>query len=74
MNLTFLLALALLLGSGTSADAYLDPGSGSMMLQLLLGGFAGLGVILKLYWTKILTALGLRREAEPASRATPDRR
>jgi hypothetical protein len=74
MKLTTLLLLTLLLGSGTSADAYLDPGSGSMMLQLLLGGVAGIGVILKLYWTKILTALGMRRAAdEPAGRVTPDR-
>jgi len=32
------------------AFAYLDPGSGSMLLQLVFGGIAGLGVILKLYW------------------------
>ena len=29
-------------------DAYLDPGSGSMLLQLLLGGFAVVGVVAKL--------------------------
>jgi hypothetical protein len=32
------------------ALAYLDPGSGSMMLQLLLGGIAGVAVVLNLYW------------------------
>ena len=31
-------------------DAYLDPGSGSMLLQILLGGFAAIGVVAKLYW------------------------
>ena len=35
--------------SGIPAYAYLDPGSGSMLLQLLLGGGAALVVILKLY-------------------------
>jgi hypothetical protein len=35
-----------------SAHAYLDPGSGSMLLQLLLGGVAGLAVVLKLYWAQ----------------------
>lgn len=35
------------------AHAYLDPGNGSMFLQLLLGGFAGVGVIVRLYWKKI---------------------
>ena len=32
------------------AFAYVDPGSGSILLQLLLGGIAGVGVIGKLYW------------------------
>jgi hypothetical protein len=35
-----------------SAHAYLDPGSGSMLLQLLLGGVAGLAVVFKLYWAQ----------------------
>lgn len=33
-------------------SAYLDPGSGSMFLQVLLGGFAALGVIVRLYWNR----------------------
>lgn len=40
------------------AYAYLDPGSGSLFLQVLLGGIAGLLVILKLYWRRILAFLG----------------
>jgi membrane protein implicated in regulation of membrane protease activity len=44
------------------ALAYLDAGSGSMLLQLLLGGFAGLAVIVKLYWRRLLAVLGIRRE------------
>ena len=32
--------------------AYLDPGSGSMLLQVLLGGFAALGVVIRLYWQR----------------------
>ncbi len=38
--------------------AYLDPGSGSMLLQLLVGGVAGFGVLLKVYGR---TLLGLVR-------------
>ena len=33
-------------------DAYLDPGSGSMLVQLLLGGVAGAAVIIKLGWER----------------------
>jgi len=40
------------------AYAYMDPGTGSMVLQVLLGGVAGLLVVLKLYWRNIKTALG----------------
>jgi hypothetical protein len=41
--------------------AYLDPGSGSMLLQLLLGGVAGLVVLVKIGWRKCLETLGLRK-------------
>jgi len=37
----------------TEASAYLDPGTGSMVLQLLLGGVAGAVVVVKLYWEKV---------------------
>lgn len=34
------------------ALAYLDPGSGSMLLQLLLGGVVGVLLVLKLCWQR----------------------
>ena len=37
----------------TPAHAYIDPGTGGMLLQLLLGGTAGALVIGKLYWLRI---------------------
>ena len=43
-------------------EAYLDPGSGSMLLQALLGGFAGIAVITKLYWNRV-TGLFNRKSA-----------
>ena len=49
------------------ALAYLDPASGSMLLQLLLGGVAGLALIAKLYWHKLLSLFGLRKQEEPAA-------
>ena len=41
------------------AHAYLDPGTGSMILQLLLGGIAGAMVVGRLYWQRIKEILGL---------------
>ena len=44
--------------------AYLDPGSGSMLLQLLLGGLAGLAIVLKLYWQRFLALFGIEKKKE----------
>ena len=45
-------------------QAYLDPGSGSMFLQLALGGLAALGVVVKLYWHRFLSIF---RKRDPSS-------
>jgi hypothetical protein len=47
--------------------AYLDPGSGSMLVQMLAGGVAAVAVTAKLTWRRLLGRLGLRKEpdAEP---------
>lgn len=53
--------VAVLLTLPSTAHAYLDPGTGSMLLQLLLGGAAGLAIAAKLYWHNFLSAIGLRK-------------
>lgn len=46
--------------------AYLDAGSGSVLLQALLGGAAALAVTGKLWWSRVLSLLRIRRpEPEP---------
>jgi hypothetical protein len=54
------LALALVFAAETQVDAYLDPGSGSMLVQLLLGGVAGAAVIVKLGWHRLRARLGMK--------------
>jgi hypothetical protein len=49
--------------SAAPAYAYLDPGTGSMILQVLLGGAAGLALAGKLYWHRFLTIIGVRSDA-----------
>jgi hypothetical protein len=44
--------------------AYLDPGSGSLIVQLLVGGVAALGVSVKMFWGRILSFLHIRRDEE----------
>ncbi len=48
MNWNIFLSSPFLLGL-----AYLDPGSGSLLLQVLLALFLGAGFTIKLYWKKI---------------------
>jgi hypothetical protein len=54
----------------TSVLGYLDPGSGSMILQIIAGGLAAVAVTAKLYWNRILKLLRIRKdEPEPAPAA-----
>jgi hypothetical protein len=53
--------LSLLLG-------YLDPGTGSLILQLLLGGVAGFWVVLKLFGQRIKALFGFSKKEEETDR------
>lgn len=64
------LSAAIILTLPAAAHAYVDPAAGSMLLQLLLGGVAGLIVIVKLYYRRLLTRLGWR-PPEPDSTSPP---
>ena len=41
----------------TTLFAYLDPGSSSMILQVIAGGLAAVAVTAKLYWNGLLRFL-----------------
>ena len=45
--------LSLLSTPFLSGKEYLDPGSGSVLIQLLIAGLLGAGFILKASWSKI---------------------
>jgi len=44
------------------AHAYLDPGTGSAILQGILAAIVAIGVVLKLYWHKLLKFMGIRKD------------
>ena len=48
--------------------AYLDAGSGSVLVAALAGGLAGIALLLKLYWHRILGVVSPkhRRNADAA--------
>lgn len=39
----------------TKANAYLDPGTGSYLIQIFVGGGLSIIFILKQYWSQIVT-------------------
>ena len=47
-----LIAAAMLLWTAP-AHAYLDPATGSILLQGLIAGVAGVFVVLRLYWARV---------------------
>ena len=47
------LTLWAMLGYVPVAHAYLDPGTGSMMLQAVVGAIAGFALVGRLYWSKL---------------------
>ena len=49
----------------TDAVAYLDPGTGSMLLQVILGGIAAVGVAIRLYWHRLRAAFGMAKKPDP---------
>jgi hypothetical protein len=58
------LFVALLLSFSTTASAYLDPGTGSMILQGLIAGIAVAGFTIKTYWYKLRSMFG---KSQPSS-------
>lgn len=57
-----LLLLLAFLCRPAPAAAYLDPAAGSLILQVILGGVAGLIVLLKLYWRRLRGFLGFAED------------
>ena len=42
--------------------AYLDAGTGSMLVQMVVGGVAAIGVMAKFYWRRFLKFLHIRKD------------
>lgn len=62
------LLLVLLAYPVGQAHAYLDPGSGSMIIQIVIAGIAGLLIAGRVFWTRM--AYMLRFKQRPVERDT----
>ena len=67
-----ILCFALILTWDTTAQAYLDGNSGSLIIQALIGGLVGMGVLLKMYWHALLIKLGIKKPMEESEDDEPD--
>ena len=69
-------AQALAIGAPEEAPklAYVDPGSGSFILQALVATLAGAAVVINAYWRKIkqLLGIGAREPDDPTADTKPD--
>ncbi len=71
-----LVIVALGLSMPDAAHAYLDPGTGSAVIQMVVAGVMGALFVIKLYWRKLLGFFGMGPEEDPdgASGAANDER
>jgi hypothetical protein len=53
IRLALLIAAVLLVAMTRQAEAYLDANTGSLLIQLLVGGVAGIALVGKLMWHRI---------------------
>jgi hypothetical protein len=44
--------------------AYLDPGTGSIIIQAIIGAIVGAGVVVKVYWRKIRSLFGGKKNTD----------
>lgn len=69
-NFLFIAALLLaVFASAGPAYAYLDPGTVSYFLQILIAGLVGLSVTIKLYWNNIVSIFKSKTPAAPPETA-----
>jgi hypothetical protein len=53
MYLKFILSVSILCIINTNAYAYLDPGTGTIIIQAIVGAIAAGAVTIKIYWYKL---------------------
>jgi hypothetical protein len=65
----FTALVALGWGFALPAYGYIDPGTGSLLIQSIIGAIAAIGVTLKLYWHKIKVFFLAKKPVDSAAEA-----
>jgi O-antigen/teichoic acid export membrane protein len=72
MKKTILLTIILSAFVVQPAFAYIDPGSGSAIMSAIIGFFVAIGVLIKTFWYKIKSFLGLSKNSKPNTESSND--
>ncbi len=67
VSITLATAVASIILLEGNAYAYLDPGTGSMILQGILGGIAAVAVVGRVYWDRLKSLLGFNKNHDSKS-------
>ncbi len=67
-----LFAMAALIASSTWAAAYLDPGTGSLALQMLVAGALTAAASIRIFWTRVKDFFNRMFRAKSAPKAGVD--
>lgn len=70
MKTNIILYVLILVFYAPSAYAYIDPGSGSALISIIIGAFVGLGLAIKTFWYKITGIF--RRKSDSDIAENPD--
>jgi hypothetical protein len=65
VKLSFLIVSIQMLSISHSFLLYIDPGTGSIIVQALVATAVGAAISLKLYWHRLLKFFGLRKTTKP---------
>ena len=69
ISAALLLAMFFLVSNATGPlHAYLDPGTGSIAIQLILGGMVALLAAVRLYWERLKTFVQRKQVDMPGDR------
>ena len=68
MKRSMFLTLVLLAIGAQPAFAYIDPGSGSAIMSVIIGFFVAIGVLVKTFWYKIKSFFGFSKKLKKLKR------
>ena len=61
IKIKLFLAFTLIAFMAQPAFAYIDPGSGSAIMSVIIGFFVAIGVLIKTFWYKIKSFFGFKK-------------